>query len=56
MQTLAHIFPTTYAMDAFQGIIVHGEGLLAIAPSLAVVAGFVVAFFAIGLLLLKWEV
>jgi ABC-2 type transport system permease protein len=55
MQTLAWIFPTTYAMDAFRGVIVHGEGLLAIAPSLAVVAGFVVVFFMMGLLLLKWE-
>lgn len=56
MQTLAQIFPTTYAMSAFRGVIVRGEGLLAIAPSLAVVAGFVLAFFMIGLLLLKGEV
>jgi len=56
MQTIARIFPFTYAMGAFRSVIVHGEGLFAIALPLTVVVGFTIAFFALGLLLLKWEV
>ncbi len=42
-------------MNAYQDVIVHGKGLLDIAPSLTAVAGFVLVFFALGLLLFKWE-
>jgi len=55
MQSIAKVFPTYYAMNAFQDVIVRGKGLLEIAPSLAAVAGFVFAFLAIGLLFFKWE-
>lgn len=55
MQSVAKVFPTYYAMNAYQDVIVRGKGLLEIAPSLAAVAGFVLAFFALGLLLFKWE-
>ncbi|KUO40475.1 MAG: hypothetical protein AVW06_02400 [Hadesarchaea archaeon DG-33-1] len=55
MQSVAKVFPTYHAMNAFQDVIVRGKGLLEIAPSLAFVAGFVLAFFGLGLLLFKWE-
>ena len=56
LQDFAQVLPMTHAMSAFQDVIMRGQGLLEIAPHLAVLASFVVAFFAIGLLLLKWEV
>lgn len=55
LQDFAQILPMTHAMSAFQDVIVRGQGLFEIVPSLAVLAGFVVAFFIIGLLLFKWE-
>jgi ABC-2 type transport system permease protein len=55
MQSVARIFPTTHAMNAFQDVIVRGKGLLDIAPSLAVVAGFALFFLILGSLLFKWK-
>lgn len=55
MQSAAQLFPTYYAMNAFQDVIVRGRGLLEISSSLAVLAAFAVAFLSLGLLLFKWE-
>ena len=55
MQTIAHALPTTHAMNAFRGVIMRGEGLLAIASPVLVLLGFAIAVLAIGLWLFKWE-
>lgn len=55
MQSVAKVFPTYHAMNAFQDVIVREKGLLEIIPSLMVVVGFVLAFLALGLLLFKWK-
>lgn len=55
LQSVANVLPTRHAMQAFQDVIVRGKGLLEIMPSLAVLVGFIFAFFAIGFLLFKWK-
>jgi ABC-2 type transport system permease protein len=55
MQSVARVFPTYHAMNAFQDVIVRGEGLFEILPSIVVLIGFIFAFLALGLLLFKWK-
>jgi len=55
MQSVSNVLPTTHAMDSFRAVIMRGEGLAAIAPSLAVLAGFTIVVLALGLKLFKWE-
>jgi ABC-2 type transport system permease protein len=55
MQSISNVLPTTHAMDSFRAVIMRGEGLATIAPSLAVLAGFTVVVLALGLKLFKWE-
>lgn len=55
IQSIAQVLPTTHAMNAFQDVIVRGKGLLDIAPALSVVAGYIIVFLAIGLVLFKWQ-
>lgn len=55
MQSISNVLPTTHAVDSFRAVIMRGESLAAIAPSLAVLAGFTVVVLALGLKLFKWE-
>jgi len=55
MQSVSKVFPTYYAMNAYQDVIVRGKGLLEILPSLSVLIGFILVFFVLGLLLFKWK-
>lgn len=55
LRGVAQALPTTHAMSAFTDVIVRGEDLLDIAPALAVVACFALAFLVVGLLLFKWK-
>jgi ABC-2 type transport system permease protein len=55
LQSFAQVLPMTHAMSAFNDIIMRGQGLLEIAPSLAVLAGFAIALFVIGVLFFRWE-
>ena len=55
MRAIAQVLPTTHAMNAFRDVIVRGRGLFDIAPTLAVVACFAIAFLVVGLLLFKWR-
>lgn len=55
MQSVAKVFPTYHAMNAYQDVIVRGKGLLEILPSLSVLIGFILVFLALGLLLFKWK-
>lgn len=55
MQSVSKVFPTYYAMNAYQDVIIRGMGLLEILPSLSVLAVFILVFFALGLLLFRWK-
>ncbi len=55
MQSISNVLPTTHAMDSFRAVIMRGEGLAAIAPSLAVLAGFTIVVLALALKLFRWE-
>ena len=55
MQSVSKVFPTYYAMNAYQDVIVRGKGLIEILPSISVLIVFILVFFAIGFLLFKWR-
>jgi ABC-type multidrug transport system permease subunit len=44
LRTAAHVFPTTWAMDAFHALISFGHGFEAVVLPVAVLCGFGVAF------------
>ena len=48
MQSLAHAFPTYWAMRGFLDIAVRGQGLAAVWPECALLLGFALVFFGIG--------
>ncbi len=55
MQSVSKVFPTYYAMNAYQDVIVRGKGLIEILPSISILIVFILVFFAIGFLLFKWR-
>ncbi|KUO40916.1 MAG: hypothetical protein AVW06_04970 [Hadesarchaea archaeon DG-33-1] len=55
MQSIAQVLPTYHAQNALTSVIIRGKDLAAIAPSVLVLAGFVIAVLVAGLLLFKWE-
>lgn len=55
MQSIAQVLPTYHAQNALTSVIIRGKDLAAIAPSVLVLAGFVIALLVAGLLLFKWE-
>jgi ABC-2 type transport system permease protein len=48
MQTISHITPHAWAMDAFRGLLVRGETLIDILPQLGVLAGFAIVLLALS--------
>lgn len=55
MQSIAQVLPTYHAQNAFTSVIIRGKDLAAIAPSVLVLAGFVIAVLVAGILFFKWE-
>jgi len=55
MQTLGHLFPSAWAMDAFQDIIILGGGVAEILPETGILLAYAVLFFALGVWRLKFE-
>jgi ABC-2 type transport system permease protein len=53
--TLVHILPTTWAMEAMTDLSMRGLGLAAVLPEIAILLGYAVIFFAIGVRRFKWE-
>jgi len=53
--TLAHILPTTWAMEAMTDLTMRGLGLVAVIPEIAILVGYAVIFFVIGVRRFKWE-
>ncbi|MBF8282677.1 MAG: putative ABC transporter permease protein [Anaerolineales bacterium] len=54
-QTLAQIFPTTWAMRGFTDVIVRGQGPEGVLLETLVLLGFAVIFFALGVWRFKYE-
>lgn len=55
MQLFGHAFPSAWAMDGFHDIIHRGYGVTAILPDIAVLLGFAVICFGIGLWRFRYE-
>lgn len=55
LQALATVLPLTHVIDAARGVMIEGEGLIAIAPHLAALAAMSAVFLAIGAALFRWE-
>ncbi len=55
IQSFAQVFPVYHGQQAFLDVIIRGKDLGAIAPSVLIFAGFVIAIFLLGIWLFKWE-
>ena len=55
LQQAVKILPTTWAMNALTDITMRGQGLVDILPEAAVLLGFAVVFFAIGIWRFRYE-
>ena len=55
LHPLIRAFPLTAVNDALRAVINHGEGLLACAPELAVMAAWGAAAFAVALRTFRWQ-
>lgn len=55
LQVLGHIFPSAWAMDAFQDILARGLGTAAILPEVGVLLGFGAVSIAIGTWRFRYE-
>jgi ABC-2 type transport system permease protein len=53
--TLVHILPTTWAMEAMTDLTMRGLGLVAVLLEIAILLGYAVIFFVIGVRRFKWE-
>jgi ABC-2 type transport system permease protein len=54
-RTAALVLPTRWAMGALTDIVARGQGVAGILPEAAVLVGFAVAFFGIGVARFRWE-
>lgn len=54
IQWLAQTLPLTHVLTAARAIMLDGEGLVAIAPELTVLAAMTVGFLVLGALLFRW--
>ncbi|MGD0173918.1 MAG: ABC transporter permease [Anaerolineales bacterium] len=55
IQDAVKILPTTWAMQGMLGIVLRGQGLAAVLPVAAVLVGFAVVFFGIGVARFRYE-
>jgi ABC-2 type transport system permease protein len=55
MQQAAKLLPTYWAMQGFTDLVMRGEGALAVMPEAAVLLGFALVFFIIGLRRFRYE-
>lgn len=53
--TIVHVLPTTWAMQGLTDIVMRGQGLAGIALEAAVLIGFAILFFIIGILRFRYE-
>ena len=55
VQTAAKILPTTWAMQGMLDLVLRGQGLSAVLPEAAVLVGFAVVFFTVGVRRFRYE-
>lgn len=55
VKTAVHVLPTTWAMEGFTDLLMRGQGFEAILLPSAVLVGFAVVFFALGLARFRYE-
>jgi ABC-2 type transport system permease protein len=55
LQQVVKVLPTTWAMSAMTDITMRGHGLVDILPEAAVLLGFAVVFFVVGLWRFRYE-
>jgi len=55
LATIQRAFPHTWAVEAFQDLIVRGQGLADIAPNILALLGFAVVLFGAGLLRFEFD-
>jgi ABC-2 type transport system permease protein len=55
VRTIAYAVPHSWAMTGYQDILVRGHGLVEVLPSIVVLLGFAVVFFAIAVRRLEFE-
>jgi ABC-2 type transport system permease protein len=55
IRILGHTFPTAWAMDGFQDIIIRGQSLTAVLPEIAVLMVFTLVFLTFGLWRFRYE-
>lgn len=55
VQQAVKVLPTTWSMQGMLDIVQRGQGLTAILPEAAVLTGFAIVFFVIGILRFKYE-
>jgi ABC-2 type transport system permease protein len=55
MRLAGHIFPTAWAMDGFQDIIVRGQTLVAVLPEIGALLGFTFLLLTLGLWRFRYE-
>lgn len=55
LQSVSFFLPTGWAMHGYHQLIWFGQGTADILPNLAVLAGFTVVFFVLGIRSLRWE-
>ncbi|MBN1666162.1 MAG: ABC transporter permease, partial [Anaerolineales bacterium] len=54
-QQVVQILPSTWAMRAFNDVLVRGGGIQAVLPEVGVLLGFAVIFFTVGIWRLRFE-
>lgn len=55
VQTAVKVLPTTWAMQAMTDLTMRGQGLMGVAPESAVLVGFAVLFFIVGIWRFRFE-
>jgi ABC-2 type transport system permease protein len=55
LQQIVKVLPTTWAMSAMTDITMRGQGLVGVLPEAAVLLGFAVVFFAVGVWRFRYE-
>jgi ABC-2 type transport system permease protein len=55
LQTIGLLTPHAWALDAYQDLIVRGYGLIDVMPKVAVLAGFALLFFVVGIRRFRFE-
>ena len=55
MQNVARIFPTTWAMQGILDLVLRGQGVVDILPEAAILLGFAVIFFSLGVWRFRFE-